>query len=101
MADSLDSSIDPKDKLVADLKVVVNDAEELLAATAQQTGEKIAALRERMQDNLRDARLRLADAEAAVRAKTRAVAKAPTTTCTRTRGVPSALPLVWGSSSAC
>ena len=76
MADSLDSSIDPKDKLVADLKVVVNDAEELLAATAQQTGEKIAALRERMQDNPRDARLRLADAEAAVRAKTRAVAKA-------------------------
>lgn len=71
-----DSLLDPKDKLVADLKVVVTDAEELLAATAHQTGEKIAALRERAQENLRVARIKLADAEEAVRAKTRAVAKA-------------------------
>lgn len=71
-----DVQLDPKEKLVADLKVVVADAEELLAATAHQTGEKIAELRSRMQDNLRSARLKLADAEAAVREKTRQVAKA-------------------------
>ena len=59
-----DSTLQPKDKLVADLKVVVADAEELLAATAHQTGEKVAALRERMQDNLRTARHML-DAAAA------------------------------------
>ena len=73
---SLDNAIAPKEKLVADLKVVVSDAEELLAATASQTGEKIAELRERMQTNLRLARLKLADAEAALRESTRQVAKA-------------------------
>ena len=71
-----DTSIAPKEKLVADLKVVVTDAEELLAATASQTGEKIAELRERMQTNLRLARLKLADAEAALRESTRQMAKA-------------------------
>ena len=71
-----DTSLAPKEKLVADLKVVVTDAEELLAATASQTGEKIAELRERMQTNLRLARLKLADAEAALRESTRQVAKA-------------------------
>ena len=76
MNDRLDTTLDPKDKLVADLKLVVADAEDLLAATASQTGEKIAELRERMQGNLRVARIKLADAEAAVREKTRQVAKA-------------------------
>ena len=71
-----DTAIAPKEKLVADLKVVVSDAEELLAATASQTGEKIAELRERMQTNLRLARIKLADAEAAVRESTRQMAKA-------------------------
>lgn len=72
----LDTAFEPKEKLVADLKVVVSDAEELLAATASQTGEKLAELRERMQSNLRLARLKLADAEAALRESTRQVAKA-------------------------
>ncbi|GAB3184672.1 ElaB/YgaM/YqjD family protein [Hydrogenophaga aquatica] len=71
-----DNTLEPKDKLVADLKVVVADAEELLAATAHQTGEKVAELRERMQENLRAARHKLADAEDAIRAKTREVATA-------------------------
>lgn len=71
-----DNTVQPKDKLVADLKVVVADAEELLAATAHQTGEKVTALRERMEENLRNARHKLADAEDAIKAKTREVAKA-------------------------
>ena len=71
-----DSTVTPKDKLVADLKVVVADAEELLAATAHQTGERMTELRERMQENLRNARHKLADAEDAIKAKTREVAKA-------------------------
>jgi len=71
-----DSTVTPKDKLVADLKVVVADAEELLAATAHQTGERVTELRERMQENLRNARHKLADAEDAIKAKTREVAKA-------------------------
>ncbi len=71
-----DSVADSKDKLVSDLKLVVADAEELLAATAHQTGEKIGEIRARMQDNLRAARGKLADAEEAIRVKTREVAKA-------------------------
>ena len=71
-----DTAIAPKEKLVADLRVVVSDAEELLAATASQTGERIAELRERMQTNLRLARIKLADAEAAVRESTRQMARA-------------------------
>lgn len=66
----------PKDKLVADLKVVMADAEELLAATASQTGERISELRERMQENLRNARHKMGDLEDALRVKTREVARA-------------------------
>lgn len=65
-----------KDKLVSDLKVVVADAEELLKATASQAGEKAAELRSRLQDRLRDAKVRLADAEAALIDTTKAAARA-------------------------
>jgi len=71
-----DITLQPKDKLVADLKTVVADAEELLAATAQSTGEKMVELRERLEENLRNVRYRLADAEAALRERTREVARA-------------------------
>lgn len=66
----------PKDKLIADLKLVISDAEELLAETASHTGEKIGVLRERMQDNLRNARHKLGELEDAVVVKTREMAKA-------------------------
>lgn len=65
-----------KDKLVADLKVVIADAEELLAETASHTGERIGELRERMQDNLRNARHKLGELEDAVVVKTREAVKA-------------------------
>lgn len=65
-----------KDKLVTDLKVVVADAEELLRATASQTGEKVAELREKIAARLRDAKVRLADAEAAIADKAKAAARA-------------------------
>lgn len=53
-----------KDKLIADFKVVVADAEELLKATASQAGDKAADLRAKIQNRLADAKLRIADAEA-------------------------------------
>ncbi len=65
-----------KDKLVADLKVVVADAEELLRATAGQAGEKVSALREKIQDNLAKARASLADAQAAMVDKAKEVGHA-------------------------
>lgn len=65
-----------KDKLVQDFRVVVADAEELLRATAGQAGEKVAAARERIQENLAAAKVRLAAAEEAVVAKARQAANA-------------------------
>ncbi len=55
-----------KEKLVADLKVVVADTEELLRATAGQAGEKVSAIRDRLQEHLSTAKASLADAQAAV-----------------------------------
>jgi ElaB/YqjD/DUF883 family membrane-anchored ribosome-binding protein len=52
-----------KDKLVQDFRAVVADAEELLKATANQAGEKVAVARERIQDSLHTAKVKLAEAE--------------------------------------
>ena len=52
-----------KDKLVQDFRAVVADAEELLKATASQAGEKVAVARERIQDSLHHAKVKLAEAE--------------------------------------
>ena len=54
----------------------VFDAEELLRVTANQAGEKVGELRVRMQENLTSARHKLADAEAALKEKSREVARA-------------------------
>jgi ElaB/YqjD/DUF883 family membrane-anchored ribosome-binding protein len=65
-----------KEKLIADFKVVVADAEELLRATAGQAGDKVAELRLRVQDRLVLAKAQLADAEAAVIEKARQAGRA-------------------------
>ena len=65
-----------KEKLVADLKVVVADAEELLRATASQAGEKVSAARERIQASLATAKVKLTDAERALLEKSKLAAKA-------------------------
>lgn len=63
-----------KDKLVEDLRMVVADAEELLKATANQTGERIAAARVRAGESLQIAKARLEDAQAAVVERTKVAA---------------------------
>ena len=50
-----------KDKLIADMKRIVADADELLRATADQAGEKVAGLRTRLEANLKAAPGRLAE----------------------------------------
>ena len=65
-----------KDKLIQDLKAVVSDAEELLRATANQAGEKISAARERIQDSMHRAKVKLADAEGVMLDKTKEAARA-------------------------
>ena len=65
-----------KEKLMQDLRLVVTDTEELLRATAGVAGEKVIAARERIQENLQSAKVRLAAAEEAFVAKTKEAAKA-------------------------
>lgn len=65
-----------KEKLVADFKVVIADAEEILRATAGQAGDKLSDLREKTQARLADAKLKLAEAEAIVVDKAKAAGRA-------------------------
>jgi ElaB/YqjD/DUF883 family membrane-anchored ribosome-binding protein len=76
MSDTTTSSVGAQEKLVTDIRAVIADAEEILHATADQTGEKIANLRARIHDRLLDARERLTAAEIILVDKTRAAARA-------------------------
>ncbi len=76
MSETIEMSNNSKEKLIADMKVVVADAEEILRATAGIAGEKMADLRERIGERLRDARVRIDDAEAVLVDKTKAAARA-------------------------
>jgi len=49
------------EKFIADLRQVIRDAEELLRATANVAGEKVAQVRARAEESLRNARARLAE----------------------------------------
>ena len=73
-SDLVDSATETKDQLVSNLRRVVSDAEDLLAATAGQTDSKITELRARAKENLSMAREKLADADAVVRARARQAA---------------------------
>lgn len=62
------------DKLVQDLRVVVADAEELLRATASQAGERVVAAREKIQESLERAKVKLNEAELVLVDRTRQMA---------------------------
>jgi ElaB/YqjD/DUF883 family membrane-anchored ribosome-binding protein len=74
-----ENTINAQQRLVSDIKSVIADAEDMLHATADQAGEKVASLRARIQERLHDAKRRLAEAEAVLVAKTRAAARATDT----------------------
>ncbi|MFZ3127048.1 MAG: DUF883 family protein [Rhodoferax sp.] len=76
MSKAASAPLSSEEKLVDDIKSVIADAEDLLSATADQTGEKIVSLRARIQERLKDARTRLVAAEAVLLEKTRAAARA-------------------------
>jgi ElaB/YqjD/DUF883 family membrane-anchored ribosome-binding protein len=59
------------EKLVADLRIVIADTEQLLKAIVGESGEKLAAMRPRLEENLRNARARLAEFEQMASAKAR------------------------------
>jgi ElaB/YqjD/DUF883 family membrane-anchored ribosome-binding protein len=64
------------DKLMADLRLVVADAEELLRTTAGQAGEGAAELRNKVQASLARARDGLAEAQEAAITKAKAAGRA-------------------------
>ncbi len=63
------------DKLLDDLKAVVNDAEALLKATAGQAGEKMSAARARAEASVRAARERMSEMQDDVLAQTKEIAE--------------------------
>ncbi len=63
-------------KLVEDLKVVMHDAEALLRATSNQTGEKLQEVRARAEESLRQAKVRLSQMEEEAMKRAREVAQA-------------------------
>ncbi|MEY4979868.1 MAG: hypothetical protein RLZZ352_2138 [Pseudomonadota bacterium] len=76
MTDSNADVLANKEKLVSDLRRVITDAEELMQVTAHQTEGRVVELRERINENLRQARHKLHEAEDAIKEKTREVARA-------------------------
>ncbi len=64
-----------REKLVEDLKTLVNDAEELLKATAHQTGEKVASVRAKAEESLKAAKARIAGEGKEVMEKAKSAAK--------------------------
>ena len=65
----------PSEKLMADLRMVVADAEALLQATAGQAGESAAQMREKVKASLARARSNLAGLEQDARARAKAAGK--------------------------
>ncbi|HMN20283.1 MAG TPA: DUF883 family protein [Ottowia sp.] len=76
ISEMAETALESKDELVANLRRVISDAEDLLAATAGETDSRIADLRARARKNLAVARDKLADADAALRASARRAANA-------------------------
>jgi ElaB/YqjD/DUF883 family membrane-anchored ribosome-binding protein len=64
-----------REKLVADMRTVLADTEQLLKAVVGQSGEKLAALQPRIEENLRKARARVAELEQAATEQVRAAAE--------------------------
>jgi len=64
-----------KDKLISDFKILAGDAEELLKATANQAGERVAAARKRIEQSLEEGKKTCSEAETAFVDKTKEMAK--------------------------
>lgn len=66
----------PMEKLMEDLRLVVENAEELLLATANQSGESAESARTRIQETMKAAKRHLQSAEKVVVRQTRHAVKA-------------------------
>ena len=64
------------DKLLADLRILVIDVEQLLKLTASQTGERVAQVRAKAEESLQVAKVRIAELQVEAVAKARAARQA-------------------------
>jgi ElaB/YqjD/DUF883 family membrane-anchored ribosome-binding protein len=64
------------DKLMHDLRLVVEDAEDLIKATASQGGEKVSAARAKAEESIRAARARLVESGEQLAARAQAAVQA-------------------------
>jgi ElaB/YqjD/DUF883 family membrane-anchored ribosome-binding protein len=64
------------DKLIEDLRTVIADTEELLKATANQAGARIAEARVKLEESLTVAKARIIEAQEAALARTKTAARA-------------------------
>ena len=90
-----------KDKLIADVKLVIADSEELLRATAGQAGEKIAEIRARTADRLATAKSSWPKPRPPWSIAPSKSVVPPTTTCMTIPGVRWVSPPASASSPAC
>jgi ElaB/YqjD/DUF883 family membrane-anchored ribosome-binding protein len=67
---------DSRDQLIEDFKKVIHDAEALIKATANQTGDKVGEVRHRAEESLKEARRKLNEMEDSVVARTKTAVKA-------------------------
>jgi len=65
-----------RNKLIADFKALANDSEELLRATANQTGERVAEARARIEESLRATKDKLSELQGDAVERARAAAHA-------------------------
>lgn len=70
------NAVESKEKLISDFKVVMEDAEDLLRATVEQSGETLTATRSKLQSKLAEAKVKMKEIEETVVDKTREAAKA-------------------------
>jgi ElaB/YqjD/DUF883 family membrane-anchored ribosome-binding protein len=68
-------STEASQKLVSDLKTLATDTQELIRATAEQSGDKVTAARDKARVALAQAQARVAATEAAFAARARDVAR--------------------------
>ena len=64
-----------RDRLIADVKVLMADADEIVKAMASATGEKAVELADRLRVNMRNAKDKMADVQVVVADKAKVAAR--------------------------
>lgn len=64
MEDTMEATAEAREKLVSDFRMLATHAEELMKATSSLSGDTVVAMREKLNDSLRNAKQQLWNMEA-------------------------------------